>query len=238
MKVTPLAGRRGLRDWFRGLRDPVRFAAQWHRLPPDLELVQDADQDAAARLRDQLDSRWKLLFDPQVLAWFWPFAREEPHGHPPFYALLGLAGDLLAPSWQDLPRARLGPILLFSLTAGAIFGFVSSRWGTWAAVSRGRFLGVTAESVRTRPLRGLRRHFDLALGPRRSSHSLRPSFRHDRSGHTTTDHTLGLGTDIRSCCSAAPPRPSSRAGSCRCRFWPGRAFIAAGRGSRRCLWAA
>ena len=32
-----------------------------------------------------------------------------------------------------LPRARLGPILLFSLTAGAIYGFVSSRWGAWAA---------------------------------------------------------------------------------------------------------
>jgi 4-amino-4-deoxy-L-arabinose transferase-like glycosyltransferase len=32
-----------------------------------------------------------------------------------------------------LPRARLGPILLFSSTAGAIFGFVAGRWGTWAA---------------------------------------------------------------------------------------------------------
>ena len=29
--------------------------------------------------------------DPAVLAWFWPFAREEPHGHPPFYALLGVS---------------------------------------------------------------------------------------------------------------------------------------------------
>ncbi len=67
------------------------------------------------------------------MAWFWPFAREEPHGHPPFYALLGLAGDVIAPSWQDLPRARLGPILLFSLTAGAIFAFATVRWGGWAA---------------------------------------------------------------------------------------------------------
>ena len=68
-----------------------------------------------------------------VLAWFWPFAREEPHGHPPFYALLGLVGDVVAPSWRDLPRARLGPILLFSLTAGAIFDFAAARWGGWAA---------------------------------------------------------------------------------------------------------
>ena len=40
---------------------------------------------------------------------------------------------LLAPSWQELPRARLGPILLFSLTAGAIFSFLATRWGYWPA---------------------------------------------------------------------------------------------------------
>ena len=121
-----------LRDWFRGVRDPVRFAAQWHRLPLDLDMVPDANKEQAPNPA-QLDSRWKLLSDPQVLAWFWPFAREEPHGHPSFYALLGLTGDLLAPSWQELPRGRLGPILLFALTAGAIYGFVASRWGTGAA---------------------------------------------------------------------------------------------------------
>jgi hypothetical protein len=81
----------------------------------------------------QLDTRTELLFDRRVVAWFWPCAREQPHGHPPFYALLGLAGDLLAPSWADLPRAWLGPILLFSMTAGVIFGFVAVRWGYWAA---------------------------------------------------------------------------------------------------------
>ncbi len=115
----------------------------------------------------------------EVLAWFWPFAREEPHGHPPFYALLGLAGDVLAPSWRDLPRARLGPILLFSLTAGVIYQFVASRWGRWAAASGGGELDPSAEPVRARTLRGLRRRFDLALGPgdrglragRRSAHA-------------------------------------------------------------------
>ena len=29
-----------LREWFRGLRDPAEFAAQWRPLPPDQELVQ------------------------------------------------------------------------------------------------------------------------------------------------------------------------------------------------------
>jgi 4-amino-4-deoxy-L-arabinose transferase-like glycosyltransferase len=114
-----------LRDWFRALADPPRFAARWR--PPSEELVQQDRVPPPPASR--LDSRSELLSAPDVLAWFWPFAREEPHGHPPFYALLGLVGDLVVPSWADLPRARLGPILLFSLTAGAIFAFAAARWG-------------------------------------------------------------------------------------------------------------
>jgi 4-amino-4-deoxy-L-arabinose transferase-like glycosyltransferase len=121
-----------LRDWFRGLRDPVRFANSWRPLPRSEELVQQRAMPSPPR-REQIDSRSKLLFDRDVLAWFWPFAREEPHGHPPFYALVGLLGDLVVPSWSDLARARLGPILLFSLTAGVIFWFAAARWGGWAA---------------------------------------------------------------------------------------------------------
>jgi 4-amino-4-deoxy-L-arabinose transferase-like glycosyltransferase len=115
-----------LREWFRALGDPTGFAARWQ--PPVEEFVQQDQIPPPSPA--QLDSRSKLLFDRRVLAWFWPFAREEPHGHPPFYALLGLAGGQLAPSsWNDLPRARLGPILLFSFTAGVIFRFAASRWG-------------------------------------------------------------------------------------------------------------
>jgi hypothetical protein len=51
-----------------------------------------------------------------LIEWFWPFGREEPHSHPPFYALVGLTSDGLAPSWGLLPRARLGPMIVFSLT--------------------------------------------------------------------------------------------------------------------------
>ena len=125
-----------LRAWFSALKDPSRFAANWK--PPLLELVQQTPNEKPPR-PDQVNTRAKLLFDREVLAWFWPFAREEPHGHPPFYALVGLAGDLLAPSWPDLPRARLGPILAFSLTAGLLFVFVAARWGTWPG-----FLGAGA----------------------------------------------------------------------------------------------
>ncbi len=114
-----------LRQWFRALRDPPRFAAEW--VPPAVELVQQAG--APPPRPDQIDTRAKLLFSADVLAYFWPFARAEPHGHPPFYALLGLLGDCLAPAWSDLPRARLGPILLFSCTAGFLFHFSARRWG-------------------------------------------------------------------------------------------------------------
>jgi 4-amino-4-deoxy-L-arabinose transferase-like glycosyltransferase len=114
-----------LREWFRALADPPGFAARWS--PPTEEWLQP-DFTPVPRA-SRLDTRSKLVFDRQVVTWFWPFAREEPHGHPPFYALLGLAGDILAPSWDDLPRARLGPILLFSIAAGAIFHFVAIRWG-------------------------------------------------------------------------------------------------------------
>ncbi len=121
-----------LRDWFRALRDPARFAETWRPRPVSEELVQHDDVTSPPGPA-QLDTRSKLLFDPQVLAWFWPFAREEPHGHPPFYALVGLVGNVLAPAWADLPRARLGPILLFCATAGAVFWFAMVRWGGWAA---------------------------------------------------------------------------------------------------------
>jgi 4-amino-4-deoxy-L-arabinose transferase-like glycosyltransferase len=118
-----------LRLWFRALYDPAGFSAHWQ--PPTVELVQQ--QGALPPRRDEVDSRSELLFDRRVLAWFWPFAREEPHGHPPFYALVGLVGDLLTPARPALSRARLGPILVFSVTAGALFGFVARRWGSWPA---------------------------------------------------------------------------------------------------------
>ncbi len=118
-----------LRAWFHLLTVPERFSRKFE--PPRLELVQT--DGAPAPRAERLRSRRSLLFDPEVVAYFWPFAREEPHGHPPFYALLGLSGDLIAPRWADLPRARLGPILLFSMTGGVIAGFFLSRLGPWPA---------------------------------------------------------------------------------------------------------
>jgi 4-amino-4-deoxy-L-arabinose transferase-like glycosyltransferase len=44
-------------------------------------------------------------------------------------------GDVLAPSWETLARARLGPMVLVSLVSGALFSFVARRWGWWAGVA-------------------------------------------------------------------------------------------------------
>jgi hypothetical protein len=115
-----------VRDWLHAVRDPERFAATWR--PPSLfeELIQP-DGRVPPQPSD-IDIRAKV-FSQNVIEWFWPFAREEPHGHPPFYAIVGLAGDLFVPSWELLARARLGPMFLFSLMAGSIFGFLARRWG-------------------------------------------------------------------------------------------------------------
>jgi len=117
-----------VRAWLGALRDPVAFAERWQ--PPAVDLVPPNRMPTPRR--HQLDSR-AGLFSPAVLDWFWPFAREEPDGHPPVYALVGLVGDLVAPTWETLPRARLGPMLVFSLTCGAVFSFFRSRWGPWSA---------------------------------------------------------------------------------------------------------
>ena len=118
-----------IRDWFKAVADPKGFAETWVPPSPRSELVQPDNIKPPSR--GEIDSRAKL-FSPGVIAWFWPFAREEPHGHPPFYAIEGLIGDWLAPSWPVLARARLGPILAFSLAGGAIFGFLARRWGAWS----------------------------------------------------------------------------------------------------------
>ncbi len=120
-----------IRLWFEALRDPSNFAARWVPPSPRSELVQQDGTPPPSR--DEIDTFDKLL-GPKALAWFWPFAREEPHGHPPFYAIVGLIGDLVVPKWAVLPRARFGPILAFSLASGALFGFVAGRWGIAAGL--------------------------------------------------------------------------------------------------------
>lgn len=127
-----------VKEWFVAMSDPPRFAGAWARQRSNL--IQDVK---AMPRRDEVDSRAKLLA-PAAVTWFWPFGREEPHGHPPFYAIVGLIGDAIdgltghawLPAWKgELSRARFGPMLVFSLAAGAIFGAFLRRWGAWPALA-------------------------------------------------------------------------------------------------------
>lgn len=127
-----------VRSWLVALADPPAFARQW--TPPTVELVQpDGPVPPGIRpvsppSRTDVSTRSGLL-SPPVLLYFWPFAREEPHGHPPFYALVALAGDVLTPWRLELGRARLGTMLVFSLVAGWVHSFFRVRYGSWSALA-------------------------------------------------------------------------------------------------------
>ena len=141
-----------LRDWFRALADPPGFAARWR--PPAEELVQQDQTPPPGAAR--LDSRGEAaLRSPGS----WPGSGRSPgrsrtaiRRSMPCSAWSATSSP---PSWQDLPRARLGPILLFSLTAGAIFAFAASPVGRLGGGPGRRLLGPPAEPVRPRPLCGL-----------------------------------------------------------------------------------
>jgi 4-amino-4-deoxy-L-arabinose transferase-like glycosyltransferase len=119
-----------VRSWLGAMWEPAGFAGRWQ--PPIEDLV--LPNKIPMPDRSQMSTRSGLL-SPDVLPWFWPFAREEPDGHPPVYALVGLMGDVLAPTWETLPRARLGPMIVFSITCGAVFSFCRARWGLWAGLA-------------------------------------------------------------------------------------------------------
>jgi hypothetical protein len=66
----------------------------------------------------------------ESLRFYWQFAREEPNGHPPFYALLGLAGWAATHHILSPPGSyRFGPALLFALTAGSVYGVMAGHYG-------------------------------------------------------------------------------------------------------------
>jgi hypothetical protein len=118
-----------VRAWLAALADPAGAASRWD--PARFRPIEDSLPAPAAT---DVDTPAEL-FRPRILAWFWPFAREEPHGHPPFYAIVALLGDILAPAAPELLRARLGTMIAFSLATGGIFLFVARRWGTPAGVA-------------------------------------------------------------------------------------------------------
>jgi Dolichyl-phosphate-mannose-protein mannosyltransferase len=74
--------------------------------------------------------QWRLAFEKRELDHYWLFSREEPNGHPPFYALLGLAGWWLSHRWlPPLEAYRFGPMLLTAVTVGVIYNHLARRRG-------------------------------------------------------------------------------------------------------------
>jgi hypothetical protein len=75
-------------------------------------------------------------FSRRVLERCWPFSREEPDGHPPFYALLGLAGWRLSRDFLDpLTSYRFGPMALASLAVGVVNYHLARRYGRLAGAT-------------------------------------------------------------------------------------------------------
>ena len=117
-----------VRAWLNAVRDPPQFAAAW-----DASRFATAMKDRAhPPARAEIDT-WEKLFSRQVIIWFWPFAREDPHGHPPFYlnrdrkGLLSLTvGGLSAavtlyattPPWWSAPIEGLVEFFRSNLTRG------------------------------------------------------------------------------------------------------------------------
>ncbi len=118
-----------LAEWFGRVAgaDPARVRA-WSPQLSNLEGRAEYLRSAGA----SAGSPWSRA----SLRFYWQFAREEPSGHPPFYALLGLAGWALAhPFVSPLVAYRVGPAALFAATVGALYGFLAGRYGRLAALA-------------------------------------------------------------------------------------------------------
>jgi hypothetical protein len=73
-------------------------------------------------------------FSREILETYWRFSRWEPDGHPPFYALLGLAGWRLTHRWlSPLEAYRIGPMALAAATTGILYLHLARRRGRLAA---------------------------------------------------------------------------------------------------------
>ncbi len=118
-----------VRNWLLAVRDPESYAANWNSRRVAISWKDSVRPPRAS----EINTRSKL-FSQHVMTWFWPFAREEPHGHPPFYALLGLFGDVLTPGRNELTRARLGAMMLFAATSGGSVRVPGPRRGVWSGV--------------------------------------------------------------------------------------------------------
>ena len=69
-------------------------------------------------------------FTKEMMFYRWPFSREEPDGHGPFYALLSYFGHVSTSSFlPELMSYRIGSITLFAIACAALFRTLANRWG-------------------------------------------------------------------------------------------------------------
>jgi hypothetical protein len=75
-------------------------------------------------------------FSESSLSRHWPFSREEPDGHPPFYAMIGLAGWYVSHTYlAPLTAYRLGPMVLTAVTLGILYLHLVRRHGNLVALT-------------------------------------------------------------------------------------------------------
>ncbi|HEX8202207.1 MAG TPA: 4-amino-4-deoxy-L-arabinose transferase, partial [Isosphaeraceae bacterium] len=112
-----------LREWFaRVAGDSSPESRAWTPVFSKLE----PRSDYLRRAGPAAGSPWSR----ESLRFYWQFAREEPNGHPPFYALLGLAGWAVGHRVLPPPESyRLGPAALFALTVGAVYAVMARHYG-------------------------------------------------------------------------------------------------------------
>jgi len=119
-----------LKEWFgRVVYDPVLvpkvYAPRLSKLEP-----RPVERDGSLEPFDA-ESPWTR----RSLRYYWQFAREEPNGHPPFYALLGLLGWAVSHPFIDPPGSyRFGPAGLVAFTVGVVYLFMAARYGRLSAL--------------------------------------------------------------------------------------------------------
>ena len=117
-----------LQEWFgRAGGDPSAFGRAWS---PFLSMLEP--RSTYLRLAGPTaGSPWSR----ESLRFYWQFSREEPNGHPPFYALLSLAGWAVSHHFlPPLAAYRFGPAALFAATLGVIYRVMARRYGRPAGV--------------------------------------------------------------------------------------------------------
>ena len=127
-------------DWLLALGVAVTSLVALLATGPDFGMVWD--EGYTVRRERLLDDWFEGLVNPpwpggrssaferKTFETNWPFSREEPHGHPPFYALLGLAGWRLSHHWlAPLEAYRFGPMALTATTLGLVYLHLARRVG-------------------------------------------------------------------------------------------------------------